>query len=241
MIAGPDSTIATMKRALAYSIHALEAAAELDFYRSDEDRSFFGEQKAALAELLSALIVHGRAIEDHDLAAGSRLQMRVELGDYMLDRGVADGNARMKLALKGKAGLGAAHVFGKNVASLTKEKLALEPQKVLLAVERMKDVPDFAEQAAIAADLTKRASQQQACLDEREAGRNARARLVSSALRLVLDAAHALASLKGALDARFPRQREYVAVFFFKVSHRAKAAHATTDPEAIDATDVVPG
>jgi hypothetical protein len=230
-----------MKRALAYSLHALEAAAELDFDGSDEDRSFFGDEKAALAKLLDALIAHGRAIEDYDLTAGSRMQMRVELGDYVLDRGVTDGNARMKLALKGKAGLGAAHVFGERVASLTKEKLALEPQKVLLAVERMKDVPDFAERAAIAADLTKRANQQQACLDERAVGRSARAGLASLAIRLVLDAAHALASLKGTLDARFPRQREYVAVFFFDAGHKAKAAHAATDLEAVDATEVAPG
>jgi hypothetical protein len=76
-------------------------------------------------------------------------QTRVEIGDQVLDRGVPTGNTRTKLALQGKSGLGAVHVFGKNVATLTKEKIALEPGKVLEAVGRLDDVPDFADRAAL--------------------------------------------------------------------------------------------
>lgn len=240
MIAGPDSTIATMKRALAYSVRAFEAAADLDFERTDEDRAFFDEQKAGLAALLAALMAHGRAIEDHELNVGSRLQTRVEMGDLVLDRGVSDGNARTKLALKTQSGLGAAHVFGQRVTSLTEEKLALEPQKVRLAAARLDDVPDFPERAAIAADLVRRADQQQACLDERAAGQEARAKLVGTALRLVLDAAQALASTKGALDMRFPRQRDYVRTFFLNVGSKHKAPRPAAELEDLDPTIAEP-
>ncbi len=39
-------------------------------------------------------------------------------------------------------------MLGKNVATLTREKLALEPQEVLEAVGRMDDLPEYAERAA---------------------------------------------------------------------------------------------
>ena len=229
MLAGPDSTLETMARALADTIHALDAASELDLDRSAADRKFFATRKKALAPLLAQLITAKRAIEDHDLDEGSRLQTRVEIGDQVLDRGVSDGNARTKLALKGKAGLDATHVFGKNVATLTKEKIALEPTKVLEAVGRFDDVPDFPERKGIAKDLTKRAEQQQACLDERTKGDTARAKLVGAGIKLVVDGAHALAALKGALDERFPRQREYVGAFFMDVGSRKAAAPAAPD------------
>lgn len=223
MLAGPDSTAETMIYALADSIHALDAASDLDLERTSADRKFFAARRKVLAPLLKDLVASRRALEDHDLGDGSRLQVRVEMGDQVLDRGVSDGNARTKLALKNKPGLDATHVFGKNVATLTKEKIALEPRKVLEAVERLKDVPDFPERKAIGKDLTKRAEQQQACLDERDAGSTKRAKLVGAIVKQVVDGAHALAALKGALDERFPRQREYVAAFFADVSPRRAA------------------
>ncbi|APR87377.1 hypothetical protein A7982_12726 [Minicystis rosea] len=223
MLAGPDSTSETMTYALADTIHALDAASELDLDRSADDRKFFAARKELLAPLLTQLIAARRAVEDHDIGDGSRLQLRVEMGDQVLDRGVGDGNARTKLAQRGKAGLDATHVFGKNVATLTKEKIALEPKKVLEAVIRLDDLPDFPEKKAIAEDLTKRAEQQQACLDERDAGDATRSALVGKTIKLVVDTAHALAALKGALDERFPRQRDYVATFFADVSPRRKA------------------
>lgn len=227
MLAGPSSTLATMAQAVATTVHALDAAAKLDLDRSDLDRLFFAERRALLVPYQAQLVTARRAIEDHDLDVGGRLQARVEIGDLVLDRGVSDGNTRTKLARKGKAGLEAAHVFGARVATLTKEKLALEPEKVLHAASRLDDLPDFPERAAIAADLTQRAHQQQACLDDRSEGDAARARLVSAGIKLVLDGAHALAALKGALDERFPRQRDYVAAFFLDVtSGRPRAAAA---------------
>jgi hypothetical protein len=233
MLAPPDATAATMCDALADSIHSLDAAAELDLDRTADDRAFFTARRAKLTPLLAALVAAKRALEDHDLGEGSRLQARVEIGDKVLDLGVSAGNARAKLALGKASGLGAAHVFGKNVATLTKEKIALEPRKVLEAVARLDDVPDFPERAGIAKDLTARAAQQQACLDERDSGDAARAKLVSACVKLVVDGSHALAELKGALAERFPRQRDYVSAFFMDVAgRRAKAPEADEEEPA---------
>lgn len=229
MLAGPTSTLATMADAVTTTIDAFDAASDLDLDRSNEDRQFFAARRALLVPHKTQLVTALRAIEDHDLDIGRRLQVRVVFGDQVLDRGVVDGNARTKLSLKGKPGLEASHVFGKNVATLTREKLALEPQKVLEAVGRMEDLPDFPERAAIAADLTKRANRQQSALDERSDGDAARAKLVSTGIRLVLEAANALAMTKGALDERFPRQRDYVAAFFLDVTPVARPKTAATD------------
>lgn len=231
MIAGPTSTLATMADAVTTTMDAFDAASDLDLDRTPEDRQFFAARRALLVPHKSQVVAALRGLEDHDLEIGRRLQVRVEFGDQVLDRGVGDGNTRTKLGIKGKSGLDASHVFGKSVATLTREKLALEPQKVLEAVGRMEDLPEFAERAAIAADLTKRAKRQQSCLDERSEGDIARGKLVSSGIRLVLEAADALAKTKGALDERFPRQREYVAAFFLDVTPaRAKAGAAEPAP-----------
>lgn len=218
MLAGPSSTLATMAQAVATTLNAFDAASELDLDRSDEDRAFFAARKAILAPYKPQIVAVQRAIEDHDLDVGGRLQVRVEIGDQVLDRGVSDGNTRTKLALKSKPGLDSTHVFGRNVATLTKEKLALEPQKVLEAVARMGDLPEFPERGAIAGDLTLRAGQQQSNLDARDHGGTTRDKLVSSGIKLVLEAANALAATRGALDERFPRQRDYVAAFFLDVA-----------------------
>ena len=232
MLAGPDSTIETMIEALSDTVHALDAASDLDKDRSDDDRAFFAAQRDTLTPLRTGLIAAYRALEDHDWGPRSRLQVRVELGDIVLDRGVMRGNATAKVELKGKPGLDATHVFGQQVTSLTQEKVALEPAKVLTAVGRLTDLPDFPSRTTIADDLTARAQQQQICLDEREAGTGVRDKLQSTGIKLVVDAAHALAATKGALDNRFPRQGEYVTTFFKNVRpapRRGASADKTPD------------
>lgn len=240
MLASPNATIETMCGAVADSLHALDAAAELDSDRTREDRTFLAARRKTLAPLLAKLVAAKRAIEDYDLGDGSRLQARVEIGDKVLDRALGNGNARTKLALQGKPGLDAAHVFGKNMATLTKEKIALEPKRVLEAVDRLSDLPDFAERRSIAKDLTARATEQQGCLDDRLAGRTARAKLVSVGVKLVLEASNALAELKGALDERFPRQRNYVATFFMDVAAAPKKEARTKSEEPPVATPKTP-
>lgn len=222
MLAGPDSTPSTMRRALSRSIGALAAAFAADIDRTDEDRAFFTAEKAKLEPLYASLRTVHLAIEDHELGPAEVQQAQVELGDEVLDRGVRAGNARTKLGLKGKAGLGASHAFGSRVDDLVKAPMAVEPAAVLEAVERLADVPEFADKVAIREDLTLRAEQQEKFLKARGAGEKELFRLKSEATRLVVESALSLASLKGALEQRFPRQRDYVARFFLDVKPRAK-------------------
>jgi hypothetical protein len=57
--------------------------------------------------------------------------------------------------------------------------------------------------------------------------------LESAAIRLVADAAHALASAKAVLDTRFPRQREYVAAFFLDVANPRSDRNDPATPGAL--------
>ncbi len=217
MIAGPDSTVRTMRRALGRSIGALAAAHAADLDRSADDRAFFLAERGKLEPLAAQIRDAHLALDDFDLGPGEIQQAQVDIGDEVLDRGVRAGNTRAKLGLKGKPGLGAAHVFGDRIDDLTATPVAKEPAAVLAAAERLDDVATFDGRDAIKADLTLRATQQDGFLKLRDQGYAERTKIQSQATRLVVEAALALASLKGALDQRFPRQRKYVASFFLDV------------------------
>jgi hypothetical protein len=222
-----------MRRALSRSIGALSAAIAADVDRTDEDRAFFAAERAKLEPIAGQLKAAHLATDDFELGPGEVQQAQVELGDQVLDRGVRAGNTRTKLGVKGKQGLDATHAFGQHVDDLTGAPLALEPAQVLLAASRLDDLPPFAERASIQQDLTHRAEQQDTFLKQRDAGATALLKLESEATRLVVESALSLASLKGSLDARFPRQRSYVAAFFLDVStpKRKKADPASSSEE----------
>lgn len=233
MLAGPTVSIRTMRRALSHTIGSLSAAVAADIERSDEDRAFFAAEQAKLEPLAAQLKAVYLALDEHDLGASEVLQATVQIGDEVLDRGVRAANARTKLALRGKAGLDASHAFGQRVDDLTSTPLAREPAAVLAAVARMNDLPPFDEKAAIQADLTARANKQEEFLKARDEGYATRTRLASEGARLVVESALALASLKGSLDARFPRQRAYVSSFFLDVASKAsRKRSAAEEPEA---------
>jgi hypothetical protein len=222
MIAGPTVPIRTMRKALSYSIGALSAAIAADLDRSDDDRAFFTAERAKLEPLATQLKGVHLSLDELDLGPSAVLQATVEIGDDVLDRGVRDANARTKLGLKGKPGLDATHAFGQRVDELINTPLASEPAAVLAAVARMNDLPPFEEKAALQQDLTRRADKQEEFLKARDEGEANRTRLASEGARLVVESALALASLKGHLDARFPRQRSYVSSFFLDVAAKAK-------------------
>ncbi|MEW6736753.1 MAG: hypothetical protein AB1489_36020, partial [Acidobacteriota bacterium] len=96
MIAPPNTTSETMLRAIAYTIAALTAAAELDIDRSDEDRNLFTAERTGLETLMDKLIAADQALNNHLLKESVRLQTRVLLGDAVLDRGVRAAKQRMK-------------------------------------------------------------------------------------------------------------------------------------------------
>jgi hypothetical protein len=216
----------TMRTAVAHSVAALGAAAEIDLDRTDDDRAFFTGQKANLEPLVEALVKAARAIEDHALGVGMAAQVGVVVGDAVLDRGLRAGNTQTKLALKGAGGLGAEHVFGRRVDDLIKEPLGAEPASVLRAADRLADLPAFAERDAIRDDLARRATAQEGLLEARDRAQAEAARLASAGVRSVAEAAEALARLKGALDQRFPRQRDFVSTFFYDVAQRRSRARA---------------
>jgi len=218
MLATPDSTPPLMRRALGRSIGALAAAIAADIDRTDEDRAFFQAEKAKLEPIATQLRAVHIALDDFDLGPGEVQQAQVVIGDAILDRGLRDGNTRTKLSLKGKSGLDASHAFGTRIDDLTKTPIADEPGAVFKAITRLDDLPAFDGRDAIKADLIKRAKQQDDFLSERDTGDAQRLQLQSQAIRLVTEGALALASLKGALDQRFPRQRSYVASFFLDVA-----------------------
>lgn len=231
MLAGPTVSIRTMRRALSHTIGSLTAAVAADIERSDDDRAFFAAEQAKLEALAAQIKAVYLALDEHDLGAGEAQQATVKIGDEVLDRGVRAANARTKLALRGKAGLDATHAFGQRIDELTGTPIASEPAAVLAAVARMNDLPPFDEKAALQADLTARANRQEEFLKARDEGYAVRTRLASEGARLVVEAALALASLKGALDARFPRQRAYVGSFFLDVASKPKKRGAVEEPE----------
>lgn len=226
MLAGPNVPIRTMRRALSHTAGALSAAIAADLDRSDDDRAFFAAERAKLDPLTTQLKDVYVALDEFDLGPGEIHQVTVEVGDDVLDRGVRDANTRTKLALKSKSGLDATHAFGQRIDLLTGAPIASEPAAVLAAVARMNDLPAFDEKLAIQHDLTARADKQEEFLKARDLGDATRTRLASEGARLVVESALALASLKGVLDARFPRQRAYVSVFFFDVSTKPKKRDA---------------
>jgi hypothetical protein len=92
MLAGPSVPTFTMRRAVAHTLAALDAAAAVDMDRTKDDRSFFASQRSELAHFASDLAKAERALEDFDLGPGTTNQAFVELGDLVLDRGGRDGN-----------------------------------------------------------------------------------------------------------------------------------------------------
>ncbi|MDI7269921.1 MAG: hypothetical protein QME96_18170 [Myxococcota bacterium] len=207
-----------MRKAVGITIAVLDSAAEIDIDRSDDDRKFFEEEKQKLDLVATSLAEAARVIDAFVFGPALRFQARVQLGDAVLDRGVRNGNARTKLALRNVPGLDAAHAFGRRIDDLTSEKLRMEPLKVEQAAARLADLPAFDGRDAIKSDLLTRAGTQERLLKERDGGYTERERIESAAVRVVAEAADALAKIKAKLDDRFPRQRNYVAGFFLDVS-----------------------
>lgn len=239
MILNPDATPATALKAVAHSLGALDAAAELDKDRSADDRAFFAAEKAALDPFFDGLHAGQQALDKHWYLVSERLQARVELGDVVLDRGVRGGKARMKLELKA-AGMadGADQVFPEDIDDIVDAERRVEPGLVLKVVERFPKVPDFPGKAALEADLKARATAQNTSFAERDAGEIAEAKLQAALETAVAGASGALYGLEKRLLGRFQREKRYVRAFFLDVAPvRKKAA----DKPAADAAPKAPG
>ncbi len=219
MIATQDSTPDTMKWAIAYTLAALHAAAEIDRDRTDDDRAFFRAECAALEPLGQRVTDSAAAVERHEYSEGVRAQVRVEVGDAVLDRGVRDAKSRMKVELKTSSMPGGEdHVFPVNVRDITDAAKSAEPGLVRQAVARFGQVPEFHGKAAMRDDLAARARTQQDNLDAREAS-DLDVTTLKAALRLAIrDSADALYRLEKRMLERFPRDTTYVRKFFYDVA-----------------------
>ena len=142
-------------------------------------------------------------------------QACVQIGDAVLDRGVGNGKARMKVEVKNSAMPdGADHVFGNDVSEITGAKMADEPALVLEAVAKFGQVPDFAGKSELAADLTARAKRQEKNFSDRRTAAIKEAELQGAVKIAVKASSQALYRLEKRRFDRFPRQIKYVRAFF---------------------------
>jgi hypothetical protein len=222
MLAGPNTTISLMRKALARTAMALEIAVEIDTARTDEDKKFLENTRQRVLPLLSEATTTENALAVYDDGEGLRFQARVELGDAVLDEGLRSGKAKAKALLRGQPGLGAEHVFGDDVSEMTDAPIALEPDLVLTALLKMVDLPKFSGREELVNELMLLANKQKQILQERSVGTTIRTTLSSTATRIIVQGADLLASIKGDLDSRFPRQKKYVSSFFLNVTYAPK-------------------
>lgn len=219
MIANRESTAETMLRALATSIGALDAAADLDVDRSDADRQFFASERDALQTRFDAVDKAETEATSHALRITMKRQARVVVGDAVLDRGVSKSKARMKVELKGTQDAdGADHVFGADVSEIINAERSKEPALVLAAVEKFGDVQAFTGKTEMAADLTARAKKQQQNFKDREDAAVIAAKLDGALTRSIEHGADALYGLEKRLLDRFTREVRYVKAFFLDVA-----------------------
>ena len=225
MIAPRDATSETALRALSTTLGSLAAAAELDVDRSDEDRSFFLTEKAALQAIFDHVFAADQSLTKHLLLTTQGLQARVVLGDAVLDRGVRAAKARMKLELKTTSMPdGADHVFPADISDIVDAERRVEPGLVLQVAARFVQVPDFPGKAALATDLTGRAKRQNDNFTSRDAGEVAEHAIDGQLIQSIARASDALYTLEKRLLDRFPRDKVYVRAFFLDVAPARKKA-----------------
>jgi hypothetical protein len=208
-----------MLRALATTLGALDAAAEMDDDLDDADKQMLASERDTLQPHFDAVLKAQQDLFLHLLLVALRKQARVVIGDASLDRGASAAKARMKVELKGtKAPDGADHVFGANITDLINAPRAEEPQMVLEAVARFGDVPDFAGKQEMAAKLTARADRQKQAFADRDAASVTEATLDSALTKAIEAGSNALYGLEKRLLTRFPRETRYVRAFFLDVA-----------------------
>jgi hypothetical protein len=218
VIASQDSTAATMREAVSFSLSSFGAAARDEARYTAEDRAFFAAEQEKLSAYLPRLVAAMQAVVDHDLGPALDCRLRLAAGEADLTEAIRFANAETKLALRGKSGLRSRHVFGKDVSALVFAAQTKRPALVLAAAGRMEMLPPFPRRAALKDDLIARATRQQALLTEREAMRLARGGLIAAVGELIVEGGRLLRRAKLGLESRFLNDRERVASLFLDVS-----------------------
>lgn len=216
MIASPDSTATTMKRALIYTISALDAAASLDMDRSNEDREIFAQQKRTLQAARDKVKYAEEALNTHIENECTRLQAFSLLGDIVLDRGVRETKSQMKITLNKIMPDGADMIFGVNVTDLVLAEMRNEPALVFKALDRFDETPDFPGKQELRNNLAQRAEQQNNNLEARDEAERVRAKLANALAQRIKEGSDLLYALEKALLGRFLRDKVYVQRFFIE-------------------------
>lgn len=237
MIAPQDATADTMLRAIAYTLAALAAAAELDVDRSDDDRMFLSQEKDTLQPFFDDLYAASQALAKHLLLKGQAHQARVVIGDAVLDRGVRNAKARMKLELKSTSMPdGADHVFPSDISDIVDAERRVEPTLVQQVVARFGQVPDFPNKAALKSDLAGRATRQAQNFVDRDASEVTEAKLDGAVTQAIAKGSDALYRLDKRLLERFAREKVYVRAFFLDVAAGKRRPKAPETPPAAPGT-----
>jgi hypothetical protein len=231
MIAQPDASAETMLRALAYTLAALEAAADLDADTSAEDRVYFADEKTRLLGSFEQLEAADHNYTRHQVKEMARLQARVILGDNSLDRGVRAAKIRLKVETLSSRSGNDEEVFGTNLSDIVEAPLRNEPGLVQQALVKLDLLPDFPTKAEIKADLASRVERQIQVLKERDEGEYTRIVLKNLLLNTIMNCSETLYKLEKRLLERFPRDRGFVRQFFMDTAS-PKRAKMADQPQA---------
>lgn len=221
MIAQPDSTPDTMEQAIAFTLAALDAEAEMNIDLSQEDRNALVSEKQTLEVHYNNVTNAHHSLQTHAREI-IRLQRRVKAGDNALDNGISSNKKKTAVAVERTMPEGANLVFGSNITELTRAELSIEPQLVRQAITRFNHLPEFPGKAEIIADLEKRIHQQEQALKERQNGELTRVMLVDTLARTIKEGSEALYKLEKRLLERFLREKAYVKSFFWDTAYRSQ-------------------
>jgi hypothetical protein len=226
----------------AAGIGALTAAIELDIDRSDEDRTFFTAERAALQLSFDNLFNADAVLTKHQLLVQLPLQVRTVVGDNVLDRGVRAGKAGMRLALKNTSMPGGEdHVFPADITEITDAERRVEPNLVLKVAAKFDQVPDYDGKAKVKADLEGRANRQNQAFTDRDAGELKQTALEGALARAISEADDALLRFEKRMEERFLRDARYVTGFFLEKPTKKKKKPAESAPKTDGATQPTQG
>ena len=219
MLAKEDSSDRTMLKALSVTSNALDAAILLDVDRSDDDRAFFQSEKLLVDAAFDQVATAERAVYMHALRETHKIQMRIIIGDAVLDRGYRAGKKRTTL----EKGLQVAdNVFGDDVSEIVNAEREVEPDLVLTRIDQLVKVDDFPGKTTLVTDLTGRAQRQQKNFADRNAADRVEADLDATLRSAIARGADVLYTLEKRLYERFPRDKVYVRAFFLDTGSKRK-------------------
>lgn len=225
-----DTNSDTMKRALNFTIAALDAAASLDLERSNEDRQFFAQQKQILQEMLERVSRDEERLVFHLQKERTRLQAHVLMSSNLLERGVRAAKVHMKTMLRLTMPEAADLVFGSNIAKLISGEMRTTTALVMKAIDRFENVSDFSGKQELKSSLEQRVQQLNNSLAARDEGDRLKAKLTTVLQQTIAASSNALYALEKIMLTRFIRDKVYVRQFFLEIKRVNKNTTKSDKP-----------